>query len=74
MNLLRKFVALLAAIVVLSALIGMGTTAHLWAILVPILIFAGLVVAVLIDLPAENVEAPLFPLLSAIPVRAPPSC
>jgi hypothetical protein len=70
---LRKFIAVLAVMAILWAALSHGSTADLWAIIVPILVLAGLLAVVSAHPPYEDPELLVFRFVPVLASRAPPS-
>jgi hypothetical protein len=68
----RRLIAFLCVVAVILAAMTPAAPGLLWAILVPLLLFAAVVIAP-ISRETENSDAPAFPFLSVVTSRAPPA-
>jgi len=69
---IRKFVAFLCVVALLSAAMAPSAAGPLWAVLIPILLFVSLVAAVFYDCLPDERKTPVSPLLAVSGSRAPP--
>ena len=73
MNWLKKLVALVAMLSVVWAALSLGSTAHVWALLVTVLVIAGLLAVVPVRVQNTDHELPATRFVTILASRAPPS-
>lgn len=74
LNLIRRLVVILSLAAFVLAALSPASPGFVWAVIVPILLFAGFVAVAAFDRNREESAVPALPCLSVIASRAPPSC
>ena len=72
MNWLKKLVALVTMLIVVWAALSLGSTPDVWALLVRVLIIAGLLAVVPVRPPNTDPELPATRFVTVLASRAPP--